>query len=79
MPSIVIRDVPEDVHRTLASRAAAEGQSLQQYMLAMATQSAGRRTQREVLDEIRRRARTFPPISTEDILADLRAGRDRLD
>jgi len=73
----MIRDVPDDVHRTLASRAAAQGQSLQQYMLAMARQSAGRRTQGEILDEIRRRARTFPPITTEEILAELRASREQ--
>ena len=33
MATIQIRDVPDDVHRTLRVRAAAVGQSLQQYML----------------------------------------------
>ena len=41
MATIQIRDVPEDVHRTLRSRAAANGQSLQEYLLEELTDLAG--------------------------------------
>jgi hypothetical protein len=34
MPSITIRNVPEDTHEELASRAAASGMSLQEYLRA---------------------------------------------
>ena len=34
MPSIQVKDVPDDVHATLRRRAAAAGQSLQEYLLA---------------------------------------------
>jgi hypothetical protein len=33
MPSIQVKDVPADVHATLRRRAAAAGQSLQEYLL----------------------------------------------
>jgi plasmid stability protein len=33
MPSIQIKNVPDEVHRTLRARAAANGQSLQEYLL----------------------------------------------
>ena len=32
MPSIQIKNVPDEVHRTLRARAAANGQSLQEYL-----------------------------------------------
>jgi plasmid stability protein len=34
MPSVQVKDVPEDVHATLRRRAAVAGQSLQEYLLA---------------------------------------------
>ena len=79
MPSIVIRDVPSEVHDVLVSRAAAQGRSLQQYMLRLVAQSALRRSQEEVLAEIRHRAEAFPPVSHEQIIEDLRASREERD
>jgi len=76
MTSIVIRDVPEDVHDVLVSRAESAGQSLQKYTLQMIVDNARRKTQREVLDEIARRAEKFPPVSREQLLADLYASRE---
>lgn len=52
MPNIQVKDVPEDVHRVLRSRAAVAGQSLQEYLLAWLTREARRPT----LDEVLRRA-----------------------
>ena len=40
MPSIQVKDVPADVHATLRRRAAAAGQSLQEYLLARLTEEA---------------------------------------
>lgn len=48
--SIQIKDVPEDIHATLRRRAAAAGQSLQEYLLAQLTQDAQTPTLDEVLD-----------------------------
>ena len=50
MPSIQVKDVPDDVHATLRQRAAAAGQSLQEYLLARLTQDAHTPTLDEVLD-----------------------------
>lgn len=42
MVALQIRDVPDDVRRTLADRAAAAGQSLQAFLLALVTEEAHR-------------------------------------
>lgn len=52
MPSVQIKNVPDDVHRVLRRRAAAAGQSLQEYLLARLTEDAAQPT----LDEVLRRA-----------------------
>jgi plasmid stability protein len=49
MPNILIRDVSDHVHATLQRRAAAVGQSLQQYLVNELTRLAGRPTLSEVL------------------------------
>ncbi len=79
MTSIVIRDVPTEVRDVLASRAAASGRSLQQYMLRLVSEAASHRTQAEVLAEIRRRAETFPPITHQQLMDDLSASRGERD
>lgn len=50
MPSIQVKDVPDDIHATLRRRAAAAGQSLQEYLLARLIDDARRPTLDEVLD-----------------------------
>ncbi|MFN2470353.1 MAG: hypothetical protein ABR583_05070 [Gaiellaceae bacterium] len=52
MPSVQIKNVPEDVHRVLRRRAVEAGQSLQEYLLKRLTEDASRPT----LDEALRRA-----------------------
>jgi hypothetical protein len=49
MPSVQIKDVPSDVHTTLRRRAAAVGQSLQEYLLGRLTEEARTPTVEEVL------------------------------
>lgn len=55
MPSIQVKDVPPDVHAILTRRAAAAGQSLQEYLLARLTADAAAPTMDEVLARIGRR------------------------
>lgn len=50
MPSVQIKNVPPKVHRVLRQRAAASGQSLQEYLLAQLTRQAETATLEEVLD-----------------------------
>jgi hypothetical protein len=50
VPSIQVKDVPQDVHTTLRRRAAAEGKSLQEYLLERLSEDARTLTLDEVLD-----------------------------
>lgn len=56
MPSVQIKDVPTEVHTTLRRRAAAAGQSLQEYLLQRLTEDAHAPTLEEVLDRAGGRA-----------------------
>ncbi len=56
MPSVQIKNVPADVHVVLRRRAAAAGQSLQEYLLAQLKQQAKEETLDEVLDRAGERA-----------------------
>jgi hypothetical protein len=56
MPSVQVKDVPADVHATLRRRAAAAGQSLQEYLLERLTEDARTPTLDEVLDRAGGRA-----------------------
>jgi antitoxin FitA len=52
MPTIQIRDVPEDVHRTYRRRAAEAGMSLQEFLLAELVEGARVQTPAEVVAEV---------------------------
>ena len=54
MPSVQIKNVPEDVHRTLRTRAAASGQSLQEFLLALLVEEARFEPPDVVFDRIER-------------------------
>jgi plasmid stability protein len=54
MPSIQIKNVPPDVHRTLRRRAAEAGMSLQEYLLADLTERARQPTLEEIFARIER-------------------------
>ncbi|MGD9696995.1 MAG: hypothetical protein AB7V42_15185 [Thermoleophilia bacterium] len=75
MPSVQIKNVPEDVHRTLRIRAARAGQSLQEYLLAHLVEEAARPT----LDEVLARAgeRAGGRLRFDDAVTGIRADRDR--
>ena len=55
MPSITIRDVPQETRDILAARAARAGQSLQEYLRARLIELASKPTMDEVLDRVRTR------------------------
>ena len=50
MPSIQVKDVPDDVHATLRRRAATAGQSLQEYLLGRLVEEARTPTLDELLE-----------------------------
>lgn len=56
MPSIQVKDVPDDVHAILRRRAAAAGMSLQEYLLGRLVEDAHTPTLEEVLDRAGGRA-----------------------
>jgi plasmid stability protein len=56
VPSIQVKDVPDEVHATLRKRAAAAGMSLQEYLLAHLVAEATTPTLDEVLERAGQRA-----------------------
>jgi plasmid stability protein len=50
MVALQIRDVPDDIRRTLAEQAAARGQSMQAFLLMLVTDEARRSTNLAVLE-----------------------------
>lgn len=75
MPNIQVKDVPEDVHQTLRGRAAAAGQSLQEYLLTRLTNEARRPTVDEILQRAAHRSGgSMPPRAAA---AFVREDRDR--
>jgi antitoxin FitA len=55
MPNVLVRDLPDDVHADLQQRAAAAGQSLQQYLTSELTRLARTPSMAEALARIDRR------------------------
>ena len=74
--SLQIRDVPDDIHAALRSRAAAAGVSLSEYLLRELVEVASRP---EISDVLRRAAERSGGARAADIVAAVRAGRDRDD
>ena len=73
---VQIRNVPEEIHRTLKSRAARAGMSLSDYLLAELRKVAERPT----ADELVQRLAELPPIRTRTSpAAVIRAERDHRD
>jgi antitoxin FitA len=74
MPSVQIKDVPEQTHAVLRRRAAAAHQSLQEYLRARLIEEASEPTLDEVLD--RAGGRSGGAVPLKDAVAALRADRD---
>jgi plasmid stability protein len=64
MPSIQIKDVPEETHAVLRRRAAAAHQSLQEYLRSRLIDEARSPTLDEVLDRAEQRAGGSLPAAT---------------
>ena len=75
MPSIQIKDVPAETHAVLRTRAAAAGQSLQEYLWAKLVRDAATPTMNEALRRVERALSTEVPVA--DVVAVIRADRDR--
>lgn len=67
-----IRDVPEDVHRTLKARAAASGTTLTEYVRAILARSASRPSPDELADRVRARGTVRLEKSSEELVRQLR-------
>jgi antitoxin FitA len=75
MPSVQIKDVPEETHAVLRKRAAAAHQSLQEYLRARLIEEASAPTLDEILD--RAGGRSGGSVSVKDAVETLRRDRDR--
>ena len=69
MKSILIREVPTELHLLLKRRAKTKGQSLQQYLLAELTALAQKPTIDEVLKRIE--SRSLAKVDMEAVVRDL--------
>jgi antitoxin FitA len=74
MPSIQIKDVPEDVHAVLRRRAALAGQSLQEYLQNRLREDAQTLTVAEVLERVEHR--TGGRVGLKAAARAVRADRD---
>jgi hypothetical protein len=74
MKLIQIRNVPDDLHRALKARAAQEGSTLSDYILAELPRLADRPTRAQVMERIQRRDPVGGPPASELIRAE-RASR----
>ena len=74
MPTIYVRDVPEEVTTVLKRRAADEGKSLSAYVAGELTRLAARPLNQELVAKLRAFDRSQGP-STADIVRELEAGR----
>ena len=74
MKMIQIRNVPDDLHRTLKARAAEEGLSLSDYLLRTARHEAERPRLEDVLERIRGRRVALKPgaPSSAEIIREMR-------
>lgn len=75
MPSVQIKDVPDDTHRVLRERAARAHQSLQEYLRSRLIAEASQPTLEEVLERVA--ARSGGKVSFGAAVNHVRAERDR--
>jgi antitoxin FitA len=75
MPTVQIKDVPEDTHRVLRERAARAHQSLQEYLRSRLIADANQPTLDEVLDRVA--ARRGGRVSFRAAADHVRGERDR--
>lgn len=76
MTSIQIKDVPEDVHRTIRSRAATAGQSMQEYLRAKLVSEARQPTAAEIFGQIEKDHAGSDDLTADEVVAGIRSERD---
>lgn len=77
MVNIQVRNVPDDVHRTLKERAARAGMSLQEYVLSQLCEHARMKTPAEIVAEVEAEMAADPEgWATESSVEFLRADRE---
>ena len=74
MPSVQIKDVPDETHAVLRRRAALAHQSLQEYLLVKLVEEANTPSLEEVLERAGQRA--GGRVTTRDAVRAVRADRD---
>jgi antitoxin FitA len=75
MPSVQVKDVPEETHAVLVRRAAEAHQSLQEYLRSRLIDEASRPTVAEVMARAGRRTGGTAPLA--ETVAAVRDDRDR--
>ena len=76
MPAMTIRDVPDDTRDILASRAARNGQSLQEYLRTLLIDIASQADIGELITNVRdRKASTDANLAPNEILEHLASDR----
>jgi plasmid stability protein len=76
MPNVTIRNVPPEVHAVLSRRAAAAGQSLQQYLVDLLEQQASTPTTDEWLAQVEADLQGSTARGGWDIVEILHEGRE---
>jgi plasmid stability protein len=77
MAHIQIRNVPEDVHRTLKARAAARGMSLSEYLLEQLTDTARLPTLEDHVARVRQRPMVHMDVPSAELIHEAREERGR--
>ena len=73
MPKMIqVRNVPDELHRKLKARAALEGISLSDYLLAEIRRAAERPTLTELRERLRSRSRVTPAVPPAKAVRDQR-------
>jgi len=72
---IQVRNVPENLHRTLKARAALAGMSLSDYLLAELKEIAERPTLSELRERLHKRAAVSLPLDTTRLVREERESR----
>lgn len=74
MKKVQVRDVAESTHAVLVRRAALEGKSLQEYLLALLDEHVAQPTVREVMARASQRSGSLAAV--QDVVELVRADRD---
>lgn len=76
MKTLQVRNVPDELHRTLKVRAAQSGMSLSEFVLRELRRTAERPTRTEILARIRSRSRPRRPVNAAAVVRRERDGRE---